>query len=104
MAVFGHALLEKLDQPFKAITAHGMVLQVRSFEWLSIDRVLSETLRSLQQDTQVGLGRIAPVMFKPLPVMGIPSWHLGNDQPGFYADPKVFRPAHPLRPIVNKES
>ena len=104
VAVFGHALLEKLDQPFKAITAHGMVLKVRSFEWLSIDRVLSETLRSLQQDTQVGLGRIAPDMFKPLPVMGIPSWHLGNDQPGFYADPKVFRPAHPLRPIVNKES
>ena len=29
VAVFGHALLEKLDQPFKAITAHGMVLQVR---------------------------------------------------------------------------
>jgi len=32
--------------------------------------------------------------------MGIPGWHLGNDQPSFYADPKVFRPAHPLCPIA----
>lgn len=103
VAIFGHALLEKLDRPFKAITAHSRVIQAQSFDWLSIDHVLSQTLRSLQQDAQAALGLIAPMMFKPLPVMGIPGWHHGNDHRDFYIDPEVFRPAHPLRPIVIKE-
>jgi hypothetical protein len=99
VAVFGHALLEKLDQPFKAITAHSLVIQAQSFQWPAIDQALSLTLQSLQQETEAGagLGLVSPAIFKHLPVMGIPGWHPENDQPAFYMDTKVFRPAHHLR-------
>jgi hypothetical protein len=77
LAIFGHALLEKLMQPRKAITAHV---------WLVAD-VNDEAMAS-------GLApeHLAAKPFLPLPVLGVPGWWPGNETPAFYDDAEVFRP------------
>jgi hypothetical protein len=88
--LFGHALLEKLVQPYKAITSHTLVLRVpESYYGLSdnlrrewIDRHVAAELA--QQDALIG-------RLTPLPVLGVPGWSQGQDQ-AFYADAMVFRP------------
>lgn len=82
---FGHALLEKLATPYKAITAHAWPVRVATLPvdraWL--DAALAGTLLSAE---------LTPRDFRPLPVMGIPGWCDANDRPGFYLDTTVFRP------------
>ncbi|SDX95748.1 Protein of unknown function [Collimonas sp. OK242] len=88
--LFGHALLEKLVQPYKAITAHTLVLSVpESYFALAddakrdwIDQSIAADL--VQQDALIG-------RLTPLPVLGVPGWSGGQDQ-AFYADTAVFRP------------
>lgn len=81
--VFGHALLEKLDRPFKSITAHGLIVLLPGGDWTGLDGILAA--RALADP---GL----PV-FHPVPVFGIPGWHPENEAPDFYSDTRVFRPA-----------
>jgi hypothetical protein len=82
--VFGHALLEKLMQPYKAITAHVWLLPEDSpTDDIALDAQLAA---SLSEQTLV------PKPFLPLPVLGIPGWSPLNAQPDFYADEWVFRP------------
>lgn len=69
--VFGHALLEQLaSAPRKGLTAFvalGDPLAWPAAQW-------------------------AAKPFLPLPVLGIPGWWPGNEDPAFYADTRVFRP------------
>jgi hypothetical protein len=76
LTLFGHALLEKLDSPRKAITAHVWVLPEQA------DVSLSDLLTP---------ERLAARPFMPLPVLGVPGWWPANEDAGFYADPAVFR-------------
>ena len=76
LVVFGHALLEKLMQPRKAITAHV---------WLSEDLTDDALASSLTPE------RLAAKDFLPLPVLGVPGWWSANEEPGFYDDAEVFR-------------
>jgi len=78
LIVFGHALMEKLMHPRKAITAHVWV--VKELE----DEAIASTL---------GLERLTTKAFLPLPVLGVPGWWAANEEPGFYDDADVFRPA-----------
>ena len=71
LVVFGHALLDKLVTPRKAITAHVQVSPP------DIDAASA----SITQP------------FLPLPVLGVPGWWSANESPAFYADRDVFRPA-----------
>jgi hypothetical protein len=87
--VFGHALLEKLTQPYKAITAHAWVVQVDADwfaqsdkqRWDYVDNIVSQRL----------LQGFDSRDFTPLPVLGLPNWCEGQDA-DFYADHQVFRP------------
>lgn len=82
---FGHALLEKLMAPYKAITSHTIVLLRPSLTVIDrdeIDQMLSQRISS----------SLAPSLFRPLPVMGIPGWDAAQDDPMFYRDVSVFRP------------
>ena len=74
---FGHALLEKLISPYKAITAHTIVLDTHE----DLDQLLAQRVSSA----------MSPAMFRPLPVMGIPGWDTAQDQDDFYQDTSVFR-------------
>ena len=76
IALFGHALLEKLTRPRKAITAHVWVLSE------SADPSSPHTLT---------FDRLADKPFLPLPLLGVPNWWPGNEDVGFYADTAVFR-------------
>ena len=80
--VFGHAALEKLVNPYKAITVH--LWRVPS------NLPLSEWDAWLAQDLQPDKLALKP--FLPTPVLGIPGWWSANESPDFYADAQVFRP------------
>lgn len=83
IAVFGHALLHKLEAPFKGITAHTLALRMPpDTAHESVDRALAATL---QADT------VHARSFCPLPVMGWPGWSSANTHPQFYDDAQVFR-------------
>ena len=83
--VFGHALLEKLATPRKALTAHVLRLPPRAAGEPAgpCDRALA---RSLAPE------HLVQKPFVPLPVLGVPGWWAGNAAANFYDDPKVFRP------------
>ena len=85
LIVFGHALLEKLTTPRKAITAHVLLLPPPDASGPAAldDQVLA---RSLDPQT------LARKPFVPLPVLGVPGWCADNIAADFYDDPKVFRP------------
>jgi len=77
--VFGHALLDKLLSPYKALTAAVVCLD------------------AADADTDAAAARwvfdtaLAPSLLAHLPVLGVPGWWPANEQPGFYADAAVFR-------------
>ena len=85
--IFGHALLQKMDQPFKAITAHAFVLPWAKQDLADLDQV------QLDVALCTSLAQIpwSDKPFLPLPVLGIPFWSEGNGDAEFYNDPKVFR-------------
>lgn len=77
VVLFGHALLEKLLQPRKPVTAHVWVVDELS------DDCIASSLDPL---------RLAAKDFLPLPVLGVPGWWGPNEDPSFYDDAAVFRP------------
>jgi hypothetical protein len=83
LMVFGHALLEKLESPYKAVTAHAWPLRV------SINASLAEIDRALS--LALDADRLSTRALCPLPVMGFPGWCAANGDPHFYDDPAVFR-------------
>ncbi|HQS33200.1 DUF3025 domain-containing protein [Polaromonas sp.] len=86
LVLFGHALLEKLVYPRKAITAH--VYRAQS----AMNSIAS--LGDLDASVAAGLsaGGLAAKPFTPLPVLGVPGWWLENENFSFYEDSTVFRP------------
>jgi hypothetical protein len=82
LLLFGHALLEKLVQPRKAITAH--VLRVpQDVGPAALDAWLAQALSA---------ERLAGKPFVPLPVLGVPGWWAPNEVQSYYDDAQVFRP------------
>ena len=91
---FGHALLEKLQRPYKGITAHALHIALAPASSLQeIDRCMAAGLDE----------RLTPRALLPLPVLGIPGWWAPNEDPDFYSDPVVFRPAK-MRPDRKAET
>ena len=81
LTLFGHALVEKLVQPRKDITAHvyrvPLELSPQDIDaWLAADLTPA---------------RLARKPFEPLPVLGVPGWWSANANPAFYDDAQVFR-------------
>ena len=81
--LFGHALLEKLLQPYKGITAHVLCLPM---PLLTSDEAVDAWL--CQQLTPTFL-QTKP--FLPMPLAGVPGWWPQNETPAFFEDKKVFR-------------
>ena len=83
LRVFGHALLEKLDAPYKAITAHAWLLPLPpDAADAEVDAAFAERLGASPPD---------PGALAPLPVLGFPGWCEASRDPAFYNDPQVFR-------------
>jgi Protein of unknown function (DUF3025) len=88
--LFGHALMEKLVAPRKAITAHTWVV-IAHDDYFS----LAHDARRAWIDGHVA-GMLAgevlsTACFTPLQVLGVPGWWDGQDE-AFYLDTSVFRP------------
>jgi len=95
LLVVGHALHEKLVQPYKAICARVFVLEADPAQPLeALDALAAHAIASAWGN---GLGA-SPMLepaaraLPPLPLLGIPGWCPDNDDPAFYRDPLVFRP------------
>lgn len=86
---FGHALMEKLVKPYKAITAHAWLLMVEpAFFALPVsDKAAYLDLHAAQQ---LALHSLQTKDYTPLPVLGVPGWWPAQDA-SFYADTSVFR-------------
>jgi hypothetical protein len=86
LVLFGHALLEKLVTPRKAITAHVYVCNFptncQSLRLNDIDAFIAKNLSA---------EALATKPFAPLPVLGVPGWWAANESTGFYDDTTVFR-------------
>lgn len=88
--LFGHALMEKLVRPYKAITAHTLICWVAA-EFHQLVPAAQCAILDNQIATQLKTWPILPDAFEPLPVSGIPGWWPDQDLQ-FYMDTSVFRP------------
>ena len=86
LVLFGHALLEKLVTPRKAITAHVYRCPMPISAETALDACIAASLSD---------GYLATKPFLPLPVLGVPGWWADNEAPAFYDDPTVFRTRRP---------
>jgi hypothetical protein len=86
LVLFGHALLEKLVHPRKAITAHVYKIPETELPLAALDEWVAADLSA---------AKLAGKPFVPLPVLGVPGWWAGNENFSFYDDSSVFRPRPP---------
>ncbi len=100
--LFGHALMQKLRAPYKAVCAHAWVVPMAA----PVAGTLasgSPAMQALDVATEASLARattaapLDPLRFAPLPVLGIPGWWGPNEDPAFYNDPAVFRAGRTTR-------
>ena len=78
LTLFGHALIDKLTRPRKAITAHVWVVP----EGVEVQTYLLAALVPERMTKRAHL---------PLPVLGVPGWWADNEAADFYRDAAVFR-------------
>ena len=83
LVLFGHALLEKLVEPRKAITAHVYRAQPAMNSIADMDAWVAQ---------DISVDKLAGKPFTPLPVLGVPGWWPENENFSFYDDSFVFRP------------
>ena len=83
LVLFGHALLEKLTEPRKGITAHVYRVAPASSALADWDAFVAR---------DISAEKLATKPFAHLPVLGVPGWWPANETPDFYADASVFRP------------
>ena len=93
LMLFGHALLEKLVYPRKSMTAHVYRAHTVTDKIADMDAWLAADLSA---------DKLASKPFAHLPVLGVPLWWPGNEQPGFYDDPSIFRAARAASPAALK--
>lgn len=92
---FGHALMEKLLDPFPGLTAKALFVPVpEDFQvapWSArlacLDKALSRMIGALR----------TPRDLAPLPILGWPGWHPGNVDTAFYDNVQYFRPGRTMR-------
>ncbi|WP_395342337.1 DUF3025 domain-containing protein [Ningiella sp. W23] len=94
---FGHANLEMLCEPFIGLTGKALVL---SQEEAGVSHSNSYENRINELDSRLVAHIKEQGVFDqkgalcPLPILGIPGWHKGHQDTGFYANREYFMP-HP---------
>lgn len=86
--LFGHALMEKLVSPYKAITAHAWVVRVGA-DFFELPAASRRRLIDEKVATELASGLVT-ADFTPLPVLGVPGWSAQQDAL-YYEDAAVFR-------------
>lgn len=88
--LFGHALMEKLVAPYKAITAHTRVV-LAGDAYFALDHAGQRAWLDQRVARELAEQGLSNAGFTPLPVLGVPDWWPQQDET-FYADATVFRP------------
>jgi hypothetical protein len=88
--LFGHALMEKLVAPRKAITAHTRIVFADA-DYFALPHEAQQAWIDERVAAELADAGLATAGFTPLPVLGVPGWWHGQDE-AFYADASVFRP------------
>jgi hypothetical protein len=93
---FGHALLEKLVQPRKPMTAHVYTAQFTTKNIAAEATNTSATIEFYSHldafiAADMSAKKLASKPFAPLPILGVPNWWVDNENPQFYDDETVFR-------------
>jgi hypothetical protein len=88
--LFGHALMEKLVAPRKAITAHTRVI-VAGDDYFALEHDAQRAWIDEHEARALAAEPLSTACFTPLPVLGVPLWWPQQDDE-FYADTSVFRP------------
>ena len=94
--LFGHALMEKLVAPRKAITAHVRVV-VAADDFFAFEREGRRDWIDAAVSKAIAAEGLSTAGFTPLPVLGVPGWWPDQDE-AFYLDHTVFRPKRPANP------
>ncbi len=91
--LFGHAVCEKMLQPYTGLTARGVICAVTP------DFFAQDPLRQFAQlDAQLAALLTAPESFcstaelAAVPLLGVPGWCGGNAREDYYDDRGYFRP------------
>lgn len=101
VVITGHALLEKFLDPYKAITAKALLMQIPG-DWMAL------TAKNLSRNTDRFLAAALmqdqtlhePTDLTPVPVTGVPGWWPNGPQDeAFFADTKVFRSRPTAKPL-----
>lgn len=89
--IFGHAIYEMMLQPFIGLTAKALVLEVDAVTLKSLQNEHSRDkfLREYLKNENI-FSHKKP--FFPLPVLGIPGWHLAAQDREFYSNTQYFMP------------
>jgi hypothetical protein len=88
--LFGHALMEKLVAPRKAITAHTRVVTAGD-DYFALAPDPQRAWIDAHVAGALAAEPLSTACFTPLPVLGLPGWWPEQDVE-FYADTAVFRP------------
>jgi hypothetical protein len=91
--LFGHALMEKLVVPRKAITAHVRVVPATA-DFFALDHDGRRDWIDRAVSGSIAAEGLSTAGFTPLPVLGVPGWWPDQDE-AFYLDDTVFRPRRP---------
>jgi len=94
--LFGHALMEKLVAPRKAITAHTRVVAAPD-AYFGLAHDAQRAWLDQHVAAELAAEGLSTACFTPLPVLGVPGWWDGQDAQ-FYADASVFRPKKRVEP------
>lgn len=95
VVAFGHALIDKLRRPYKAICAHAWIVAPVTAAHAPAHPIGDGEAAQLDACVRASLDehRLHARAFAPLPVLGVPGWWPANRDPSFYDDAAVFRPA-----------
>jgi len=88
--LFGHALMEKLVAPRKAITAHTRVV-VAGYDFFAMDHDARRHWIDATVARDLAEHGLSTADFTPMQALGVPGWWPDQDD-AFYNDATVFRP------------
>lgn len=89
--IVGHALYEKMLQPYLGVTGKVLIVPVEA-DFFS--QPLAEQMIAIDSGVaaEVQTGKLMQQPLYPLPVLGIPGWDERNVQAVFYENQNYFRP------------
>ena len=87
--LFGHALMEKLVAPRKAITAHTRVV-LAGDDFFTLTQPARQHWLDETVARELALHGLSTADYTPMQALGVPGWWPEQD-PAFYADTTVFR-------------